>query len=274
MKATPHTVERSPSGAGSNWLAMSRTRAFLIHLAVSALVVAAAAAIVLLAWYPQPYFTAVGAWDVARTQLVVFLAAGPLLTLILFKPGKRGLKIDVVLVVLVQLAALGYGLTVLYRDRPHFVVFAVDRFYLLGARDVAPEPLAAARAARRFDEQFMRGPTLVVAKMPTDLAQRNRLLTETLFEGKPDIERRPELWHRFADEDRLVLARQKPLAGLSAARPDAASAIGAVAAALGVAENALGFLPLVIGDRHVSVVVDSLTGVPLEIVDADPWIGN
>jgi hypothetical protein len=66
---------------------MSRGRAFSIHLGFSVFVAVVAAAVVLLAWYPPPYFTALRAWDVARTQLLVFFAAGPLLTLILFKPG-------------------------------------------------------------------------------------------------------------------------------------------------------------------------------------------
>jgi hypothetical protein len=52
---------------------------------------------------------------------------------------------------------------------------------------------------------------------------------------------------------------------LSAARPT-------VAAQLASAEAERGFLPLVVGDRHIAVVVDSSTGVPVDVVEADPWV--
>lgn len=240
---------------------MSRGRAFSIHLGLSALVAAAAAAVVLFVWYPPPYFAALHAWDVARTRLLVFLAAGPLLTLILFKPGKRGLAFDVVVVAVLQVVALVHGLAVLHRDRPQFMVFAVDRFFVLTERDLPPETLAAARSAHGTRSS----PALVVAVMPNDERERQRLLDETLFQGLPDIERRPELWRPFADEGRQAVARQRPLAVLRAARPELALAVRAT-------ETALGFLPLVIGDRHVSVIVDALTGVPVDVVEADPWI--
>lgn len=251
-----------PGRATASWLAISRGRAFSVHLGLSVLVAVVAAAVVVLVWYPPPYFTALRAWDVARAQLLVFFAAGPLLTLILFKPGKRGLKLDVVVVALLQLAALAHGLAVLHRDRPQFMVFAVDRFFLLTARDLPPEQLAAARAAHGGTEQ---SPVLVVATIPSDEQERQRLIDETLFQGKPDIERRPELWLPFADEWRRVVARQRPLSVLSAARPT-------VAAQLASAEAERGFLPLVVGDRHVSVIVDAATGVPVDVVEADPWI--
>jgi hypothetical protein len=269
-----HSTATLQRDTQSRWLTTSRGRAFLFHLLASALLAAAAATVVLLAWYPYPYRAVTGGLNTAWIQLGVFLAAGPLLTLILFKPGKRGLALDLVVVALLQLAALVHGLAVLYRDRPHFAVFAVDRFFVLSERDVAPEQLTAARAAGRIDERFMRGPALVVATVPTDEAERQRLLTETLFEGKPDIERRPERWHRFADEGARVVARQRPLSALRAARPESSDAAASAAASLGVPEDRLGFLPLVVGDRHLTVIVDASTGVPVAFIDVDPWIGD
>jgi hypothetical protein len=259
---TTTAATSAPAGrTTASWLAMSRGRAFSIHLGLSVFVAVVAAAVVLLAWYPPPYFTALRAWDVARTQLLVFFAAGPLLTLILFKPGKRGLKLDVVVVALLQLTALVHGLAVLQRDRPQFMVFAVDRFFVLTARDLPPEQLAAARAAHGTTK----GPALVVATMPSDERERQRLLDETVFQGKPDIERRPELWRPFADERGQVIARQRPLPVLRAAHPQAAVTIDSD-------ESLRGFLPLVVGDRHITVIVDTQTAVPVDVVEADPWI--
>jgi hypothetical protein len=265
---TAPIAARDPRARRTAWLAVTRARAFFIHLIISALLLGTALP-VLLTWYPEPYFTAVRAWEAVRVQVGVFLAAGPLLTLILFKPGKRGLLFDVVVVALLQLIALGHGLTVLHRDRPSFAVFALDRFFVLGERDVDRAQLSAARAASRLNESPHR-PALLVANLPTDAAERDRLLEETVFEGKPDIERRPELWRSF--DSRQVLSRQKTVAALRAARPDAASEIDEAVARLGVTE--LNFVPLVAGERHVAAIVDARTGAPLAVVDTDPWLDD
>lgn len=270
LGSTARTNERDSSATHRGWLGVSRTRAFVVHLGLSAVLIAAAA-VAALGWYPQPYAAAVNVWSIARIPLLIFLAVGPLLTLILFKPGKRGLLIDVVVVALLQLGAYAHGLSILERARPAFAVFTVDRFVLLSERDIDATQLAAARASHGFDDSA-RGPALVVALLPADEAERQRLLDETVFQGKPDIERRPELWHAFASERRQGSSRQKSLAALRAARPAAAGEIDRAVASLGVAEANLGFVPLVAGSRHVAAIVDTRAGVPLAVVDADPWV--
>ncbi len=263
----PRPARASPHGG---WLGVSRARAVFVHLGLSLLLLAAAA-VPVLAWYPAPYFDAVNAWGIAQIPLLVFFGVGPLLTLLLFKPGKRGLLIDVVLIAVLQTAAYAHGLYVLHGERPAFAVFAVDRFVLLGTNHVDAAQLATARAAHVFDAAE-RGPALVVAKLPTDESERQKLLDETLFQGKPDIESRPELWHRFADETQQVLARQEPLAALRAARPAAAAEIASAAATLNAAETDLGFVPLAVGARYLAAILDPQTGAPRAIVDTDPWI--
>jgi hypothetical protein len=266
-------VEQQPS-AGTSWLAISRARAFWTHLAVSSTIVGTACAVIFFVWYPYPYFHAAGAWNVLRVLIGVDLVLGPLLTLIVFKPGKRWLKIDLSIIALVQIAALLYGLTVIYRERPYFMVFAVDRFFLIAAPDVDAAQLAEARSAGRIDDKPLRGPLFIVADRPTDAAGLNRLVDETVFGGQPDIERRPEYWRRFADEGAQVVGRSRPLAALRAARPDAAIEIAALAAKLGRSEDQIRFLPLVAKSRDVSLIVDAATGAPIDVVDTDPWIAS
>ena len=253
---------------------VTRVRAFLTHLALSSAVVGAACAVIFFVWYPYPYFHAAGAWNVLRVLIGVDLVLGPLLTLIVFKPGKRWLMADMSIIALVQIAALVYGLTVIYRERPFFVVFAVDRFVLLAKADVDGAKLAEAWAAGRIDAKPPRGPLLVIANRPTDLEGLQRLIDETVFGGQPDIERRPEYWQRFGDEGARVSARTRPLTALRAARPDAAAEIAAFAARLGQTEDQVRFLPLSAKNRDVAVIVDSATGAPIDVVDVDPWIDS
>lgn len=252
--------------------AMTRVRAFLTHLAVSSAIVGAACVVIFFVWYPYPYFHAAGTWNVLRVLIGVDVVLGPLLTLIVFKPGKWGLKFDLWFIAIVQLAALVYGIVVIHRERPYFMVFAVDRFFLLAASDVDGAKLAEARAAGRVADKPLRGPLLALAMRPTDIEGINRLIDETVFGGQPDIERRPEYWQPFGDNGSQVIPRSRPLAALHAARPDAAAEIAALAAKLERTEDQIAFLPLIAKNRDVSVIVDATTGAPIDVVDVDPWI--
>ena len=251
---------------------MSRGRAFLTHLVTSTIVVGTACAVIFFVWYPQPYFQAVGAWTVLRVLIGVDLCLGPLLTLIVFKRGKRGLKFDLAAIALVQLAALVYGMTSIYAGRPYFTVFAVDRFYVLARGDIVAEELA--QRSNEVGEKPWRGPLLVAASRPTDMAAVQRLIDETVFGNLPDIERRPEYWRPYATETARIAERASSLALLKAARPQAAAQIAALPARLGVPEERLGFLPLIARNRDLSFIVDVRSGAPLEVIDVDPWIGD
>jgi hypothetical protein len=212
-----------------------------------------------------------GAWNVLRVLIGVDVVLGPLLTLIVFKPGKRGLKFDLAFIALVQLAALVYGLTAIYRERPYFTVFSVDRFYVVAERDADPRELGAAREAGRVTDKPFREPLLIVAVFPQDLATQQRLLDETLFRGLPDIERRPEFWQPFADGVSAVQGAQRPLGVLRAKQPSAAASIDELIKKLGLPEDRLGYLPLVAKNRDVAFIVDAETGAPLDVIDVDPW---
>jgi hypothetical protein len=261
------------SSTRRGWLEVSRGRAFLTHLGVSATIVGAACAVIFFVWYPHPYFLATGAWTVLRVLIGVDLGVGPLLTLIVFKPGKRGLKLDLAVIATVQLVAFLYGVTSIYQGRPYFTVFAVDRFYVLAGDEVDQDALARRKQDVTIGDKPLRGPLLVAAPRPTDAALQ-RLIDETVFGHMPDIERRPEFWQPYADEAAQVALKARSLAALRAARPRAAAQIEALPARLGLPEERLGFVPLIARNRDLSFIVDVQNGAPLEVLDVDPWIGD
>jgi hypothetical protein len=271
MSARVDTERRTPK---SGWLEVSRSRAFFTHLGMSASVVGFVCALIFFVWYPHPYFQATGAWNVLRVLVGVDLVVGPLLTLILFKPGKWGLKFDLCVIALVQLAALIYGVSVIYVERPYFTVFALDRFYVLARKDVDQAQLAdpALVAPDKIGAKPLLGPLLVVATRPTDTTGMQRLLEETLFQGKPDIERRPEFWSAYTQQTAQVLTRSRPLTTLKTERPQAAGDIDGLVAALGRAEDKLAFLPVLAKNRDLSMIIDATNGTLLEVLDVDPWV--
>ncbi len=127
-------------------------------------------------------------------------------------------------------------------------------------------------AASRIGRYGLRiGPLLVAAARPKDPTAADRLLQETLFEGKPDIERRPEFWAPYASATRNVLTRARPLSTLAARRQLSAMKLKELAARLERPLNELGFLPLIGHGRDMSMIVDLADGTPLDVLDVDPW---
>jgi len=102
---------------------MQKIKAALLHFSLSLLVFGLVMALLVLHWYPLPYFWAEGAWQGVRIAAVVDVVLGPLLTLIVYRQGKKSLKLDLGLIALVQIAALLWGLYSIYQVRPMFVVF-------------------------------------------------------------------------------------------------------------------------------------------------------
>jgi hypothetical protein len=100
------------------------------------------------------------------------------------------------------------------------------------------------------------------------------LMDETVFGDKPDIEQRPEFWSAYAQQTQQVLARARPLATLTAARPSSAAAIDRLAAALGRRADTLAFAPLIAKNKDMSMIIDSANGMPLEVLDVDPWVDS
>ena len=132
---------------------LNRWQAAGSHLALSAIIGATVLAAMIFVWYPPPYFEAAGGNDLVLLMLGVDVALGPLLTLAVFNPrkGMGKLRFDLAVIAFFQLAALAYGVHVMFIARPSYLVFAVDRFDLVMANTLpdagAREGVAAVRPA-------------------------------------------------------------------------------------------------------------------------------
>ncbi|WP_313056119.1 hypothetical protein [Pseudomonas lopnurensis] len=88
----------------------ARIKAFLMHLAVSAVIALLAVLLVFHIWYPAPLHEALGVTHIFLLLLLADVILGPLLTLVVFKIGKKTLIMDLAVIACLQLAALAYGL--------------------------------------------------------------------------------------------------------------------------------------------------------------------
>jgi hypothetical protein len=124
---------------------MSRWRAFAIHLLISVLIAGSVAAVLFLVWYPPKLLGFAGAEGLLFLMAGIDIVVGPLLTLIVFKAGKKGLKFDLALISLAQAAFLAYGVWTSWQSRPVFIVSVNGTLEVVFANNVLPDELAKAK---------------------------------------------------------------------------------------------------------------------------------
>ncbi len=236
-----------------------RARAAGIHLLISALVAALAAALVFGVWYPGAYRVLSGGRELFLLIASVDVVLGPLLTFAVFnlKKGWPHLRRDLAVIGAIQLAALGYGLHTVYVARPVAMVFEVDRLRVVSAHDVYEPDLPKALPAYR--ELPLTGPWLLAARTPKPGDEQNEALFKSL-EG-PDIGMRPLFWQPYAESAPAVLARARPLEVLLTKYPQQAAAIRERLAELKIDAAGARFLPLMARGGDWVAVLDS-TGQP------------
>lgn len=244
----------------------TRWRAAGLHLLASAVLAVPVAAAALWLWYPPPYFELAGGRDLLGILLAVLLGSGPLLTLLVFRPGKRGLRFDLEAIALIQIAAFLYGCVVLIDARPAFVVFVKDRFELVTAGSLEPNDLAEAKYPEFRDTPWT-GPLLAAADLPEDPEERQRLIK--LAAAGLDAQHFPRYYAPYAARAAQVLARAATVARLRAEEPAAARAVDAWLAASGTPEDAVRCLLMQVRDSWIAVLVDPRTAQPVKMLIAE-----
>ena len=245
---------------------MTRGHAFAIHLAASVLVMLTLFAVIRWIWYPVPYFTVSGGWPLLQILAGVDVVLGPILTWIIFKPAKSGLRFDITVIVGLQLAALAYGAAVVYQQRPLFTVFAVDRFTVIPATDVDPELIQPPELKRAFGIS----PTLALARLPETQDAREQFMFEVLG-GAKDLEYRPEFYRPYLPDLADLKHRSLDIGRLAARDPETEQGLKDLLARRGGAADDYLYFPLVGNNKDIILVLSPADGLPLDWIDGDPW---
>jgi len=247
---------------------MSKSRAALNHLWPTILLLAVIAILVLAAWYPPPFLQFEESGKFSLLLILTAALAGPALTWVVWANNKRGLKMDLSVIVLIQLLAIGWGTLSLYENRPYFMVYTVDRFEVFSKRDVdvsnIPNP--------KFLDKPLTSPVLLFANMPKDKRVFQKFLQEVMFEGKPDLQFRPEFWSIYSEKQDLVARASRPLDTLRSARPGSAKAIDTLVNRNGGDIRQLAFVPGMMRAGHFAAILDADSGELVGKLNIDPWL--
>jgi hypothetical protein len=249
-------------------MTMTRWKAAAIHFAISACIGAIVGILFFGVWYPPPYFHAAGADELILLLVGVDLALGPLLTLIVFRSGKRGLKFDLAFIGLVQSIALIYGMSVVLASRPVFLVGAVDRIVLVAANEITDADLAQGSEAL-FRLRSWTGPVLVASTLPTDVKERNDLVFSSFY-GR-DLPNIPKYYRHYEEAGQALLAAAKPLQVLRNEKPQYFREIERWLSKSGRSETSVVWVPLRVRKADLVMLLDAKTAQPLQALAIDPW---
>ena len=247
---------------------MTRWKAAGIHLSISATIGVVTGVLLLGMWYPPPYFHAGGADELMLLLVGGDLTIGPLLTLIVFRSGKRGLRFDLTVIGVLQTVALIYGMHVVLASRPVFLVAVPDRFEMVAADEIADADLKDGPAPE-FRTRSWTGPRLVTGIIPADPVERSDIVFSSLA-GR-DIPNLPKYYRPYGTAKEKQLKNAQPLETLRHKKPQYETLISDWLAKSGRSPDTVAWLPLTSRKTDMVMLIDAKTAEVLQPLAIDPW---
>ena len=181
---------------------LDKFKASGLHLLISAIIIISFLLLVYFVWYPYPLYEIEGLSQVTIILFAVDLILGPLLTLILYKKGKKYLFLDLSIIITIQISAFAYGAVTITNSRPVYIVFAVDRFNTISQTMIDINTLED----KSLKYSLFSQPIYIYTAPPNDPQESNNLLMSVLSGGK-DIEQLPQYYQPYLNNIALVKAR-------------------------------------------------------------------
>ena len=238
-----------------------RLRAFGLHLSASLTLLALTFGALYLGWYRWPGWYLAAAAHVVGIVMLVDLVLGPTLTFIIANPNKprRELARDLIIIVTVQLAALVYGADTLWRGRPLYYTFSVNRLEMVVASDLKASEIALARQQNpTLAPHWYERPRWIWAPLPDNTDEATKIVQGTVFGGQ-DVIQMPRYFKPWEQglsklrEQLLTVGEIKELSGAERA------ALQTRMLALGLASERRNALLLWGDSRRVLVIFDPAT---------------
>lgn len=229
-----------------NFLAISLIETALVAATITALVYS---------WYPGSYLSLFDAGYKVLGFVAVLFLLGPVFGVFLYKPDSKAYLNDLTVIYVMKFCVILIGLHLAYSQRPVLLVFAVDRFVVVQAREIAMErvPPNIVEEIRGSDNP----PLIAARKLPEDDLG---LILEVLGGGM-DIEYRPLQYESFKNQKNMFYDRM--------CRKTASESYGELSYRARCDQVRV---PLVYqGERFATAVFDSKESKIETIVLSNPW---
>lgn len=240
-----------------------RLKFFFSYLFISCLIALLVIGLVFFIWYPSPLTTAVGVTHIFLMLLVIDVILGPLLGLLVYKEGKKTLKFDLSVIILIQIAALCYGVFSIEQGRPAWLVYNVDRFELVRKNEIVDTNIQHAQP--QFQQASWFKPQYVATEFAKDTQQRNDEMFAEVFSGI-SIAQRPERYVELTQAKTQIQQRVLPLNELEQYNSKAD-----VEKTLAKYPNVDAWVPLKATAVDMVVLLNKEKAEVIKIVDLRPW---
>ena len=243
---------------------MRRWKIAALHATVGAIAIAAAVFALLRLWYPPALWPLSGASGLWLLFAAVALLP-PALTALVYRSGKRSLRFDIGVILLIQVAFAAYAFLMLGRIRPVFLVATQEHLQLVRANEIDPQDLARGRPE---DQRLSwTGPRLVGLGVPQGQARAQLVFSE---QANTDLTLQPAYYVRFDDVAMALRKHARVLDDLTARTADDRATVEAALHDLGKSAAQVRYVPLT-GQRGSAVMLlDARDGRPLQPLALQP----
>lgn len=241
--------------------AKTKTQAFLIHLAISLVVVTSILLALLFIWYPEQSFFAEKGMRALGTLALVDIVMGPCLTLVVFKPGKKHLVFDLSVIAVLQVAALCYGIFVLYAERPLLFIFDTEKMYILN-QSALEENEITLEEIKQYGDDF---PVHIQIKLPDDPDQAIQERIMAMMPVTPPLRFTKKFWQPMKDRE-MVLKTARTREAMLAAMPEDHDLFEQGSAER---DKSLLWLPLVSRAGNWMAAVDPVSGKFVDLIPSE-----
>jgi hypothetical protein len=244
-----------------------RLQAALLHLSGTLAVACLTYLLIRQLWYPGWFWLIAGGASLFLLVCAVDAALGPALTFAVFDPSKGAsrLRRDLVVIVVVQLLALGYGLWTVFEARPLFLVFSTDRFNLVTASDIGAKELKDAEIPEFRKLSYLRPQTIGTREGRT--GEEKIFLIESALAGR-DRHLLPKTYLPFDAVKKEMLQKARPLEQLKTLKVGADIKIKELEQRLSKSSTSLSYVPIIaIGDWIM--ILDATSGEFVDVLEID-----
>jgi len=192
----------------AGWANLSTRKAFAIHLTLSLLIFSSLVFAMLMWWFPGELFFLDGGWQGLKIVALIDLVLGPVLTLMLYKPQKKGLLMDMSLIATFQVVALAYGFYATHQQRTVAVVYADKNFVTLSADAavVAHDELLQKNATPQVISELDEGAPAMLVNPPPGPGEFKQYMSQ-LLGGYPEPHERLDLFEKRGPEHAEMLSK-------------------------------------------------------------------
>lgn len=240
-----------------------RVKFFLSHLSISFLIALIAVGVIFFVWYPYPLAQAVGATQLFIMLIAIDVIVGPIMTLLIYKKDLKVFKMDLVIIVIIQMAAFLYGFYSIAQGRPAWIVFNQNKFELVRVNNQFTDN--AKKIPKEFEKVSWFGPKYVSVIPSSNSKQReDDLFMEAL--GGVSLAQKPE---RYVPLNTIAQKMQQQAQSLK--QLELYNDADTVKKILVKYPQATAYLPLKSNKLDMVVLVNKREMKIISIVNLRPW---